>query len=148
MADAEIQEQEQVNAQKEYLMARISQLTDGIGPGYSEALMEELVSRLEKTVAEFHEEVTELMETLKTRAQDRGERLKTLMDQDDGALARQATEPTATAAEEEMSEWEKRLESKKGQASGGDEKGEEVKPEPEEEPKKKGLFGRKKKKKE
>ena len=49
-------------------MAKINELTDGIGPGYSEALMEELVSRLEKAVAEFHEEVTELMKTLKTRS--------------------------------------------------------------------------------
>lgn len=87
MADAETQEQEQVDAQKQYLVAKISELTDGIGPGYSEALMEELVSRLEKTVAEFHDEVSELMESLKARAQERSEKLKTLMDQGDGAPA-------------------------------------------------------------
>ena len=145
MAEEQVQD---IDTQKQYLMAKINELTDGIAPGYGEAFLEELMGRLEKTVSEFNEEVSELLESLKVRSAERDEKLKEMME--DGDLS--AAEPSADnggvlAAASEMSDWEKRLESK-ASASGG-----ETEPAPkrdeedeEEKPKKKGFFSRKKKK--
>ena len=47
MAEEQTQD---IDAQKQYLMAKINELTDGVAPGYGEAFVEELLGRLEKTV--------------------------------------------------------------------------------------------------
>lgn len=148
MADEETREDQQADAQKQYLMAKVGELIDAVGPGYGEALMEELINRMERTVAHFHDEVTELLEALKKRAQERDEKLKSLMETGEAepeAVPEAARKEAETAAEREMSEWEKRIEAK---AAGGPEPspaGEEAASK-EPEPKKKGMFGRKKKK--
>ena len=137
-----------IDTQKQYLMAKINELTDGIAPGYGEAFLEELMGRLEKTVSEFNEEVSELLESLKVRSAERDEKLKEMMERgDDSAAEPSAVNGDVSAAESEMSDWEKRLESKASDAGGETEtapKGD--KEEEEEKPKKKGFFGRKKKK--
>ena len=46
-----------------------------------------------------------------------------MMDQDNGAPVSESAEPVETSAEQEMSEWEKRLESKGGKASTAAKKG-------------------------
>jgi hypothetical protein len=77
MAEEQAQD---IDAQKKYLMAKINELTDGIAPGYGEAFLEELMGRLEKTVSEFNEEVSELLESLKVRSAERDEKLKEMME--------------------------------------------------------------------
>ena len=137
-----------IDTQKQYLMAKINELTDGIAPGYGEAVLEELMGRLEKTVSEFNEEVSELLESLKVRSAERDEKLKEIMESgDDSAAEPSAVNGDVSAAESEMSDWEKRLEAKTSDAGGETEpapKGDEEKEE--EKPKKKGFFSRKKKK--
>ena len=137
-----------IDTQKQYLMAKINELTDGIAPGYGEAFLEELMGRLEQTVSEFNEEVSELLESLKVRSAQRDEKLKEMMERgDDSAAEPSAVNGDVSAAESEMSDWEKRLESKASDAGGETEpapKGD--KEEEEEKPKKKGFFSRKKKK--
>ncbi|MEE9167140.1 MAG: hypothetical protein V3U24_06745 [Candidatus Neomarinimicrobiota bacterium] len=145
MVDEERQEEEQVDVQKRYLMAKIDELMDGVGPGYSQALMEELITRMEHTVAHFHEEVTELLEVLKSRAEERNKKLESLFGEVDEEKEKESKdEKPASSAEEEMSEWEKRLEGEKKEKedeveAGSDEAAEEEKR------KKKRRFGRKKK---
>ena len=145
MAEEQAQD---IDAQKKYLMAKINELTDGIAPGYGETFLEELMGRLEKTVSEFNEEVSELLESLKVRSAERDEKLKEIMESgDDSAAEPSAVNGDVSAAESEMSDWEKRLESKASDAGGETEpaaKGD--KEEEEEKPKKKGFFSRKKKK--
>ena len=144
MAEEQAQD---IDTQKQYLMAKINELTDGIAPGYGEAFLEELMGRLEKTVSEFNEEVSELLESLKVRSADREEKLKKMMERgDDSAAEPSAVNGDVSAAESEMSDWEKRLETKASDAGGETEpapKGDEE--EEEEKPKKKGFFSRKKK---
>ena len=146
MAEEQAQD---IDTQKQYLMAKINELTDGIAPGYGEAFLEELMGRLEKTVSEFNEEVSELLESLKVRSAERDEKLKEMMERgDDSAAEPSAVNGDVSAAESEMSDWEKRLETKAGNAGVETEpapKGDEE--EEEEKPKKKGFFSRKKKKK-
>ena len=68
MAEEQAQD---IDAQKKYLMAKINELTDGIAPGYGETFLEELMGRLEKTVSEFNEEVSEFVDSLKVRCGER-----------------------------------------------------------------------------
>ena len=143
MAEEQIQD---IDTQKQYLMAKINELTDGIAPGYGEAFLEELMGRLEKTVSEFNEEVSELLESLKIRSAERDEKLKEMMEGgDDSAADPSAVNGDVSAAESEMSDWEKRLESKASDAGSKTEDAPKSKEE-EEKPKKKGFFSRKKKK--
>ena len=146
MAEEQAQD---IDTQKQYLMAKINELTDGIAPGYGEAFLEELMGRLEKTVSEFNEEVSDLLESLKVRSAERDEKLKEMMERgDDSEAEPSAVNGDVSAAESEMSDWEKRLETKASDADGETEpapKGDEE--EEEERPKKKGFFSRKKKKK-
>ncbi|SVA41241.1 uncharacterized protein METZ01_LOCUS94095 [marine metagenome] len=146
MAEEQAQD---IDTQKQYLMAKINELTDGIAPGYGEAFLEELMGRLEKTVSEFNEEVSELLESLKVRSAERDEKLKEMLEGGDDSAAEPSTvNGDVSAAESEMSDWEKRLETNASDAGGETEpapKGDEE--EEEEKPKKKGFFSRKKKKK-
>lgn len=135
---------EQVDVQKRYLMAKINELTDGIGPGYAQALMEELITRMERTVAHFHDEVTELLGVLKSRSKETDDKLKSLAVVE-GTEAGEEVEETVSSAEKTISDWERKIESMEA----GDETVKKTAaaepPNEEEKPKKKGLFGRKKK---
>ena len=147
MAEEQAQD---IDAQKQYLMAKINELTDGVAPGYGEAFVEELLGRLEKTVSEFNEEMSELLESLKFSSAKRDERLKELMEKGDDATAEPSADKAGmSVAESEMSDWEKRLETKTTDSDGESDatpksEGEE---EEDEKTKKKGFFKRGKKKK-
>ena len=153
MADEETRENQNTDAHKQFILEKMDEMVEGLGPGYGEALMGELIGRMEKTVAHFHDEVTQMLESLKSSSDEREQKLKKLVEAEAaGEEASAAPEPAEEAgaeesseAEQEMSEWEKRIEAK---ASGkGEEPAAAPKSEKKEEPKKKkGLFGRKKKK--
>lgn len=134
----------EIDAQKEFLMAKINEMTDGVAPGYGEAFLEQLMNRLEKTVSEFNDEVTALLDTLKSQSADRHQKLQELIEHG-GEAPKQELESGVTSAENEMSDWEKRLESG-GDASSQKESPAEQEKEEKKEPKKKGFFRRKKKK--
>jgi peptidoglycan hydrolase CwlO-like protein len=160
MAEEEIREDQNTDAHKQFILEKMDEMVEGLGPGYGEALMGELVGRMEKTVAHFHDEVSEMLESLKTSSEEREQKLKKLVDAEAAGEEPSATPTAAEEAgaedssgeEQEMSEWEKRIEAKaesKDDASAkGDAPAAEPKSEKKEEPKKKkkGLFGRKKKK--
>ena len=154
MADEETRENQNTDAHKQFILEKMDEMVEGLGPGYGEALMGELIGRMEKTVAHFHDEVTQMLESLKSSSDEREQKLKKLVKAEAaGEEASAAPEPAEEAgaeesseAEQEMSEWEKRIEAK---ALGkGEEPAAAPKSEKKEEPKKKkkGLFGRKKKK--
>ncbi|MBH31601.1 MAG: hypothetical protein CMG71_06385 [Candidatus Marinimicrobia bacterium] len=136
----------EIDAQKEFLMAKINEMTDGVAPGYGEAFLEELMNRLEKTVSEFNEEVTVLLESLQAQSAERHEKLQELIEQG-GEAPMQEPASGVTSAESEMSDWEKRLESSGDPAAWEENPVEESEGEEKEELKKKGFFGRRKKKK-
>ena len=129
-----------VDPQKQYLMDQFGNLMEQVGDGFGGPLQEELVSRLEQTIADFHEEVNEMLTNLKENSEKRHERLKEIWDNPDGSADAGGGDETGDKLDggsEEMSEWEKKIE------AGGDNGGDAPK---EEEPKKKkGFFGRKKK---
>ena len=135
-----------IDPQKKYLMDQFGNLMEKVGDGFGGPLQEELIKRLEQTIADFHEEVSEMMASLKENAEKRHEKLKEIWNNPDASLEvvdNQGSKTENTEPEGEMSEWERKLEEagKLGDSDSSDSKP-EVKEEP---PKKKGLFGRKKK---
>ena len=139
-----------IDPQKKYLMDQFGNLMEQVGDGFGGPLQEELIKRLEQTIADFHEEVTEMMTSLTENAEKRHEKLKEIWNNPDAAVESsevpsENTSPSNKSMDTEMSEWEKRLE-QAGKLGDDDKKTSDVKEAPKEEPpKKKGLFGRKKK---
>jgi hypothetical protein len=128
---------------KQYIHEKMSGLLENIGDGYGEPLLEELIQRLEKTIAEFHQEVQDLLEELKTNSKKRREKMKQLL-----SSGVEGTPPvTDVEVPPEVSDFERRLESKVGKTSESETKQKEQSESDKKEPtKKRSLFGRKKKK--
>ena len=124
-----------VDPQKQYLIEQFGNLMERVGEGYGGPLQEELIRRMEQTIADFDEEVSEMLEHLRDNSVKRHEKLKEIWENPEQPTANPETTSEIT---EDASDWEKRLE---GIAGDGGTK-EEAKEEP---PKKKGLFGRGKK---
>ena len=129
-----------VDPQKQYLIEQFGNLMEKVGEGYGGPLQEELIRRMEQTIADFDEEVSEMLESLRDNSVKRHEKLKEIWENPE-----QSTLPDENAdagpVDEDASDWEKRIEEKASE--GGD--AESNKEEPKQEPKKKGLFGRGKK---
>ena len=130
-----------VDPQKQYLIEQFGNLMEKVGEGYGGPLQEELIRRMEQTISDFDEEVSEMLESLRDNSEKRHEKLKQIWESPEEAPASESSGDGASGASEDSSDWEKRLE---GMADGAE--GEDSAEAPkEEEPKKKGLFGRGKK---
>jgi predicted RNase H-like nuclease (RuvC/YqgF family) len=92
-------------ARKTYLSAKLDDLMDGISDSYGTVLMDELITRLERTVSEFNEEMGSLMAGLKENSERRDE----LMEKIKSGIVDKPVQASAMK-EKEMSAWEKRLE--------------------------------------
>ena len=130
-----------VDPQKQYLIEQFGNLMEKVGEGYGGPLQEELIRRMEQTISDFDEEVSEMLESLRDNSEKRHEKLKQIWETPEEASVGESSGDDASGAPEDSSDWEKRLE---GMADGAE--GEDSAEAPkEEEPKKKGLFGRGKK---
>ena len=76
-----------VDPQKQYLMDQFGNLMEQVGDGFGGPLQEELISRLEQTIADFHEEVNEMLGRLKDNSEKRHERLKELWNNPDASVS-------------------------------------------------------------
>ena len=141
-----------IDPQKQYLMDQFGNLMEQVGDGFGGHLQEELISRLEQTIADFHEEVNEMLERLKENSEKRHEKLKEIWNNPEAEIAEAANVSDADSRfddapglnSDEMSEWEKKIEAS---SSGSKEDGGKVEENKKEDKgkKKKGFFGRKKK---
>ena len=130
-----------VDPQKQYLIEQFGNLMEKVGEGYGGPLQEELIRRMEQTVADFDEEVSEMLEGLRDNSVKRHEKLKEIWENPQEGSSEDASGSDGAESPEGTSDWEKRLE---GIADGEAKDSKEEEPK-EEEPKKKGLFGRGKK---
>ena len=121
--------------QKSYLLENFETIIEQIGEGYGAPLQEELIRRLEKTVAEFHKDVSDLVTQLKEQSEKRQNTLKQMLSSDDQKLADAGDSPE----ESEMSDYERRLENMDAQKKDNHDPTENLKKE------KRGFFKRKKK---
>ena len=97
-----------------YLNEKLDDLLEGINSSYGEELFNELVLRLERTIIDFNEEISELTEAVKGNSEKRAEIIHTLMEGSDSVSATQNSQNNTVEESnldsEIMSEWEKRLE--------------------------------------
>ena len=97
-----------------YLNEKLDDLLEGINSSYGEDLFNELVLRLERTINDFNEEISELTEAVKGNSEKRAEIIHTLMEGSDSVLTTQNSQDNegggSNLDSEIMSEWEKRLE--------------------------------------
>ena len=97
-----------------YLNEKLDDLLQGINSSYGEELFNELVLRLERTINDFNEEISELTEAVKGNSEKRAEIIHTLMEGSDSISSTQNSQDNTTEGSnidsEIMSEWEKRLE--------------------------------------
>ena len=97
-----------------YLNEKLDDLLEGINSSYGEELFNELVLRLERTINDFNEEISELTEAVKGNSEKRAEIIHTLMEGSDTTATTQNSQDNTVEGSnldsEIMSEWEKRLE--------------------------------------
>jgi hypothetical protein len=102
----------------DYLNNKLDDLLSNVNETYGQVLLEELVTRLERTLADFNEEFEGIVGDLKVSSDRRNQILHDLMIGKDSEIADQSkslsdVSETPEISAPEMSEWEKRLESKK-----------------------------------
>ena len=97
-----------------YLNDKLDDLLEGINASYGEELFNELVTRLDRTINDFNDEISVLTEAVKGNSEKRAEIIHTLMEGQETLQADQNSEEGEKSADtldsEIMSEWEKRLE--------------------------------------
>ena len=102
---------ESKDGRQNYLNEKLDNLLSGINASYGQVLLDELVTRLQRTLADFNDEVEGIMGDLKDSSDRRNQIIHDLMEgkesSSDGASSDGDDTP---AGGTEMSEWEKRLE--------------------------------------
>ena len=93
---------------KVYLSEKLDDLLDGINEYYGTVLMDELISRLEKTVSEFNDEVKDLMDQLRVRSEKKEQLLEKIKSTE--FTETEVQEEVKKEPEQELSVLEKRLE--------------------------------------
>ena len=101
----------------EYLDQKLDNLLSGINSTYGQDLLDELVTRLQRTIVDFNEEVEKIMGNIKDNSDRKNKIIHDLMDgkkaiQED-SLSKNINDENEYEDDEdkpEMSEWEKRLE--------------------------------------
>ena len=126
--------------QKSYLLENFEAIIEQIGEGYGAPLQEELIRRMEKTVAEFHKDVSDLVVQLKDQSEKRQNTLKQMLNSDDQEIVDKIVDEVVDSTEErEMSDYERRLENMDSQKKDNQDKTGDKQKE------KRGFFKRKKK---
>ena len=97
-----------------YLNEKLDDLLEGINSSYGEELFNELVMRLDRTINDFNDEISQLTEAVKGNSDKRAEIIHTLMEGNDSITnesnTQESQEQSSNLDSEIMSEWEKRLE--------------------------------------
>ena len=97
-----------------YLNEKLDDLLEGINSSYGEELFNELVMRLDRTINDFNDEISQLTEAVKGNSDKRAEIIHTLMEGNDlinnESNTQEGQEQSSNLDSEIMSEWEKRLE--------------------------------------
>ena len=96
-----------VDPQKQYLIEQFGNLMEKVGEGYGGPLQEELIRRMEQTIADFDEEVSEMLEHLRDNSVKRHEKLKEIWENPEQSAA---SSEAPSEVPEDASDWEKRLE--------------------------------------
>ncbi len=104
------------DSRQNYLNEKLDNLLSGINNTYGQALLDELVTRLQRTLDDFNEEVQEIVGDLKDSSDRRNQIIHDLMEGKEATQSEKVSAPEGGDASgpdtSEMSEWERRLEGK------------------------------------
>ena len=105
------------DGRQNYLNEKLDNLLSGINQSYGQVLLDELVTRLQRTLADFNEEVQEIMGDLKDCSERRNQIIHVLMEGKEVAQEAEGDSGSDIVDDSgpdtsEMSEWERRLEGK------------------------------------
>ena len=96
-----------------YLNKKLDDLISVVNTSYGQTLLDELVTRLQRTITDFNEEVEGVMNEWKKSSERRFQLLQDLKsDSTEDSINASSDENDSSANDSEMSEWEKRLEGK------------------------------------
>ena len=103
----------------DYLDNKLDNLLSGINSTYGQALLDELVVRLERTIKDFNEEVEHIMGNLKDNSDRKNKIIHDLMEGNQPFINKTSSKNNSDESDDdkkidddkpEMSEWEKKLE--------------------------------------
>ena len=104
------------DSRQNYLNEKLDNLLSGINNTYGQALLDELVTRMQRTLDDFNEEVQEIMGDLKDSSDRRNQIIHDLMEGKETTQSEKVSTPESGVPSgpdtSEMSEWERRLEGK------------------------------------
>ena len=107
---------ENKDSRESYLNEKLDNLLSGLNTTYGQVLLDELVTRLQRTIQDFNEEVTGIMGNLKDNSERRNQIIHDLMEGNEPSPSTQEVSDDVAEASgidtSEMSAWEKRLEGK------------------------------------
>jgi len=96
-----------------YLNEKLDNLISVVNTNYGQTLLDELITRLQRTITDFNEEVEGVMNELKESSERRSQLLQDLKsDSTEDSVNTSEDESDSSGTDTEMSEWEKRLEGK------------------------------------
>ena len=106
---------ESKDGRNNYLIEKLDDLLGGVNASYGQVLLDELVTRLQRTLNDFNEEVEGIMGELKDSSERRSQIIHDLMEgkelsQQDSSTGEEEPKIDGGVDTSEMSEWEKRLE--------------------------------------
>ena len=106
---------ESKDGRNNYLIEKLDDLLGGINASYGQVLLDELVTRLQRTLNDFNEEVEGIMGELKDSSERRSQIIHDLMkgkelSKQDSGTGEEEPKADRGVDTSEMSEWEKRLE--------------------------------------
>ena len=104
------------DSRQNYLNEKLDNLLSGINNTYGQVLLDELVTRLQRTLDDFNEEVQEIVGDLKDSSERRNQIIHDLMEGKEATQSEIVSAPESGDASgpdtSEMSECERRLEGK------------------------------------
>ena len=69
---ADVPEQiEELTPEEKFVKEKVDGLFEKVGEGHGEPMQQELADRLEKTVTEFHADAADMIESLKSKSDER-----------------------------------------------------------------------------
>ena len=93
-----------------YLNEKLDDILDGINTIYGSALTDELVTRMERTIIDFNDEILEIMGEIKHNADKKNQLLHDIIDGNVTLSKPSDVASTSKNGSDNLSAWEKKLE--------------------------------------
>ena len=93
-----------------YLNEKLDDIVEGINAVYGSFLTDELVTRMERTIMDFNEEIESVMSDIKLNADKKNKMLHDIIDGNVVVKPKESEEEENIKSNDGLSSWEKKLE--------------------------------------